>query len=159
MSCQDYVLAISDPIFQRIVRAQNHDEKLQAVRSILEEGREFKNYTLDKGSIFEKCDGKKLLVVPKGMRDEIIKKAHEIGHFAVKRTVEKLRQDYSIERIEKHVQRVIECCVPCILGSRKAGKQEGLLSPIDKEVPLHTWHVDHLGCSRLLTKITSTCWS
>ena len=34
----------------------------------------------------------------------------------------------------------------CILGNRKAGKQEGLLNPIPKgEVPLDTIHLDHIG--------------
>ena len=145
LSRQDCVLAVHDPIFERLERAQRHDERLQAIRSLLEVGAD-KNYTLDNGLIFEKRGDKKLLVVPRGMRDEIIKRAHEIGHFAVKKTVLKLQEEFSIEKIEKNVQRVIDCCVPCILGANKAGKQEGMLNPIDKEgVPLHTWHIDHIG--------------
>lgn len=36
--------------------------------------------------------------------------------------------------------------MPCILASRKLGKQEGLLNPINKgDSPLHTLHCDHLG--------------
>ena len=146
LSRRDCVLAIHDPIFERIERAQRHDEKLQAVRSILEDGRDFRNYTLDNGLIFEKKGEKQLLVVPAGMREEIIKRAHEFGHFRVKKTIEKLQQEFSIEKIEKNVQRVIECCVPCILGARKEGKQEGFLKTISKEgAPLHTWHIDHVG--------------
>ena len=37
-------------------------------------------------------------------------------------------------------------CVQCILISRKAGKQEGFLYSIEKpDVPLHSYHIDHLG--------------
>lgn len=37
-------------------------------------------------------------------------------------------------------------CVACILANRKGGKQERFLNPIHKEeVPLYTYHIDHLG--------------
>lgn len=37
-------------------------------------------------------------------------------------------------------------CVSCILGGKKEGKKEGMLHPINKsDVPLHRYHVDHLG--------------
>ena len=146
LSRRDCVLAVYDPIRERLERAQRHDEKLQAIRSILEDDHTFQNYTLDNGLIFEKKGEQKLLVVPAGMRDEIIRRAHEFGHFGVKKTVEKLQQEFSIDKIEKRVQKVIDCCVPCILGAKKQGKQEGQLNPISKEGgPLHTWHTDHVG--------------
>ena len=41
---------------------------------------------------------------------------------------------------------MISNCIPCILANRKRGKQEGLLQPMQKEsLPLHTFHIDHLG--------------
>lgn len=44
------------------------------------------------------------------------------------------------------MEKVIRNCVDCILGERKVGKQEGLLNTIDKgELPLDTYHVDHMG--------------
>lgn len=44
------------------------------------------------------------------------------------------------------VEKVIRNCVSCILEEKKHGRQEGYLNPIDKgEVPLDTFHVDHLG--------------
>lgn len=47
----------------------------------------------------------------------------------------------SKEKIEK-----IKNCVACILAERKQGKQEGYLNPIEKnELPLDTYHIDHLG--------------
>jgi hypothetical protein len=44
------------------------------------------------------------------------------------------------------IQKVIRNCIPCILAERKQGRQEGFLSTISKgEVPLDTYHIDHLG--------------
>ncbi|GFU15925.1 hypothetical protein TNCV_2368531 [Trichonephila clavipes] len=41
---------------------------------------------------------------------------------------------------------VITNCVPCILSSRKAGKQEGFLNPIPKgDQPFDCYHCDFLG--------------
>lgn len=41
---------------------------------------------------------------------------------------------------------VISNCIECILCSKKEGKKEGFLYPINKEpVPLDTFHMDHLG--------------
>lgn len=55
-----------------------------------------------------------------------------------------------IEKIKKH----IACCVPCILVNRKRGKIEGYLNPIPKgEIPLETYHVDHVGPMDLTTKL------
>lgn len=37
-------------------------------------------------------------------------------------------------------------CVPCLLATKKEGKQEGFLNSIDKDsIPLHTIHCDHIG--------------
>ena len=46
----------------------------------------------------------------------------------------------------KKIEKCINNCVPCILINRKCGKQEGLLNPIEKvDLPLHSYHIDHLG--------------
>ncbi|KAL7290410.1 hypothetical protein TKK_0016101 [Trichogramma kaykai] len=80
------------------------------------------------------------------MREEIIKRAHEFGHFGIKKTMEKLLQEFSMENMQSQVEKVISACVPCILGARKEGKKEGFLRPIPKaDVPMHTWHLDHIG--------------
>lgn len=36
--------------------------------------------------------------------------------------------------------------IPCILATKKEGKQEGFLNPIEKEdMPLHIINLDHTG--------------
>lgn len=48
--------------------------------------------------------------------------------------------------LTKKIETVIANCVLCILGNKKAGKQEGFLNPLIKnDSPLHTYHMDHLG--------------
>uniref|UniRef100_A0AAG5DSK9 RNA-directed DNA polymerase n=1 Tax=Anopheles atroparvus TaxID=41427 RepID=A0AAG5DSK9_ANOAO len=79
-------------------------------------------------------------------REEIIRNAHEQGHFGVKKTKELIASDYYIPGLEEKIVRCIENCVKCILGEKKRGRKEGKLHPIPKgEVPLETFHIDHLG--------------
>ncbi|KAK9730634.1 Integrase zinc binding domain [Popillia japonica] len=80
------------------------------------------------------------------MQVEVIRSAHERGHFACRKTRELIEQDYFIPGLQSKVERFITNCVPCIMVNRKAGKKEGYLQAIFKEaVPLHTYHLDHLG--------------
>lgn len=57
-----------------------------------------------------------------------------------------LRSDYWIPNAKAKIEKIIRNCVVCILAERKHGRQEGFLNPIAKgEVPLDTYHIDHLG--------------
>lgn len=57
-----------------------------------------------------------------------------------------MKNDYFIPEIEKKIKRFIGSCIPCILANQKRGKQEGFLHPLQKDsIPLHTYHIDHLG--------------
>lgn len=48
--------------------------------------------------------------------------------------------------MDEKIKRCIENCVTCIVSEKKKGKLEGQLRPIPKgDVPLDTFHVDHLG--------------
>ena len=65
---------------------------------------------------------------------------------AAKRTEERIRQEYFIRDLRNKVERHIASCVQCILTNRKESRQEGYLHLIPKpDVPLHTYHADHLG--------------
>ncbi|GFS61121.1 transposon Tf2-9 polyprotein [Trichonephila clavipes] len=61
----------------------------------------------------------------------------------------KLHKNSELLVVPEMMQReidVITNCVPCILSSRKAGKQEGFLHPIPKgDQPLDCYHCDFLG--------------
>lgn len=87
-----------------------------------------------------------LLVIPKGMQNEIIKNAHERGHFSIKKTKELIDKEYYIPKLEDKIHRLVMNCVACVITGRKRGKQEGELNPLPKgDTPLHTYHIDYLG--------------
>jgi transposase InsO family protein len=96
--------------------------------------------------LYKEENGQNLLVIPTGMQEQIIKNAHENGHFASKKTSELISREYYIPKLENKIKKVIANCIPCILAERKTGKQEGLLHPIPKgDKPLQVYHADHVG--------------
>lgn len=59
---------------------------------------------------------------------------------------ESIKSEYYIPRLTERLENYVSCYVPCILAEGKHGKKEGTLRPIPKgDVPLSTYHVDHLG--------------
>lgn len=96
--------------------------------------------------LFKKHDGDILLVVSKSMRTQIVKQAHDRGHFSVTKTEALLCKDYYMPNVRSKIEKIIKNCVTCILTERKQGKQEGYLNTIEKgELLLNTLHIDHLG--------------
>ncbi|GBN22530.1 Transposon Tf2-6 polyprotein, partial [Araneus ventricosus] len=142
-----YPVAIitSDTLTARLKRAQQEDEYTQSLRSMI--GSNSDSDFFDKNEILYKyVDGRELIVVPRDMQTEIIKLAHEKGHFSAAKTEGVVKQEFFIPNLSKQVQNVIVNCVPCILTNKKRGKKDGFLNPIPKEdVPLSTYHVDFIG--------------
>ncbi|GBM26587.1 Transposon Tf2-6 polyprotein [Araneus ventricosus] len=142
-----YPVAIitSDTLTARLKRAQQEDEYTQSLRSMI--GSNNDSDFFDKNEILYKyVDGRELIVVPRDMQTEIIKLAHEKGHFSAAKTEGVVKQEFFIPNLSKQVQNVIVNCVPCILTNKKSGKKDGFLNPIPKEdVPLSTYHVDFIG--------------
>ena len=137
--------AAADGLTSRIRRMQQEDDGLKAIENILKE-RPYKDYLLKGGVLYKFHDGRDLLVVPKAMQFEVVKKAHEKGHFAAKRTEEELKQEFFIPEVQKLIEKVIRNCIRCLLVNRKTGRQEGFLHALPKdEVPLSTYHMDHIG--------------
>ncbi|GBN28082.1 Transposon Tf2-9 polyprotein [Araneus ventricosus] len=133
-----YPVAIitSDTLTARLKRAQQEDEYTQSLRSMI--GSNNDSDFFDKNEILYKyVDGRELIVVPRDMQTEIIKLAHEKGHFSAAKTEGVVKQEFFIPNFSKQVQNVIVNCVPCILTNKKSGKKDGFLNPIPKEdVPL-----------------------
>lgn len=102
------------------------------------------DYWLDNGLLYK--GELKRLVIPKSMEKEVIKQVHSNGHFSVKKMKELVDKDYYIKDLDKKLHDFVITCIPCLLATKKAGKQEGFLHSIDKEgIPLHTLHLDHIG--------------
>lgn len=144
LSRNPYIATIFSDLHSSLRRAQETDTGLKAIKSILEEEKPYNDFYLHDGLL---CKGKeRCLVIPQRMEVEIIKRAHDNGHFSKKKTIELISKDYFITHLDKKVEEYISTCIPCLLASRKEGKQEGYLNPIEKgDTPLHTLHIDHIG--------------
>lgn len=134
-----------DEITIRLRKAQDDDEEIRKIIQRIENQRD-PGYVVQGGLLFKEIDNDYCLVVPKSMHSQIIRRAHEKGHFSVAKTETIVKRDYYIRNLRQKVERIVQNCIDCILAEKKQGKQEGFLSTISKgEVPLDTFHVDHLG--------------
>lgn len=139
------MLTVSDPLVEMIKSAQQRDERLRAITELLKT-QEFEDYFVNGDVLMKVVNGREVVVVPAELQGEVIKQAHENGHFGVRKLEEVIKRDYYIPQLTTKIKRQIECCVKCILAEKKRGKTDGLLNPIAKgEVPFDTYHVDHLG--------------
>ncbi|XP_037297451.1 uncharacterized protein K02A2.6-like [Manduca sexta] len=144
LSRNPYVGTITSNLHKDMQHAQDGDEGLNAIKKILEDGGSYKDYYLNQGLLYKGPEHQ--LVVPSAMETEIIKRAHNNGHFAKKKTLDLISKDYYIDKVGRKVEDFVASCIPCLLSNRKEGKKEGYLNPIDKgDTPLHTLHLDHVG--------------
>jgi len=129
----------------RLRKAQEEDDNVVKLRDLVLQDKT-RDYVIRGGLLYKESGGDIQLVMPKRMQTQIIRRAHEQGHFSIGKTEDLVRADYWIPNLRQRVERVVRNCVACILAERKQGKQECLLQPIEKgSVPLDTLHVDHLG--------------
>lgn len=132
-----------DTLTVKFRQAQQDD-----VKKIFEaiEKRAIDGYIIKNGLLFKKHNEDILLVVPKSMRSQIVRQAHEQGHFLVAKTEALLLRDYWMPNIKPKIEKITKNCVAYILAERKQGRQEGYLNTIEKgDLPLDTYHIDHLG--------------
>jgi len=129
-----------------IPQIENQQKKDDEIRALLEVAKEkpYDNYHVNGRLLYKFQDVRDLLVIPKALETDIIRTIHEKGHISAKRTEELIRQEYFIRGLKNKVEQHLSSCVPCILTSRKIGKQKGYLHPIPKpDTPLHTYHLDY----------------
>jgi len=76
------------------------------------------------------------------MHYEIIRKAHENGHFGAQKIMKALQKEYYIPKLKEKAENFVECCIPYILSEKKRGKKESESKPILKGgAPLSTYHL------------------
>lgn len=142
LSRNPYVSTVTS-LRDQVKLAQDQDDGVRAIKEILKE-KTYKDYSLD-GDVLYKGTSK-LLVIPKHLEKEIIMRVHGNGHFSRRKMKELILQDYYIKDVDKKIDEFIIACIPCLLATRKEGKQEGFLNPIEKNsIPLDTLHIDHVG--------------
>ncbi|GBL93950.1 Transposon Tf2-9 polyprotein [Araneus ventricosus] len=131
-------MIIQDSLTLQILKAQNSDENVKAIKDLLKIKNQHDDYIIKGDLLYKSIKGNDLLVVPEDMQMSLVKSAHEKGHFSVKRTEDHLINEFYIPKLKQKIEKCISNCITCILASKKQGKQEG-------ELPLDTYHVDHLG--------------
>ncbi|GFV17945.1 transposon Tf2-6 polyprotein [Trichonephila clavipes] len=145
LSRPPHCMLIQNSVHLQFLKAQQADDQITTIKMLLETT-PHDNYIVKNKLLYKTVNGTDLLVVPDEMQANIIKTAHERGHFAVLRTQDLVSKDFYIPRLKDKVEKCIQNCVTCILTNRKRGKQDGTLNPIEKnDLPLHTFHLDHLG--------------
>ena len=139
------VLAIEDKLLGMIRKRQDEDERIRVIKQVLEKD-PYEDYLVENSLLLKRCGEKNVIVLPVSMFLDTIRRVHENGHFGVKRVTDRIKEEFYIPNLSERVERVISCCVPCILAEKKKGKKEGMLSPIPKgDTPLCTYHIDHKG--------------
>lgn len=134
-----------DGLTARLKKAQREDENIKKKLDEVQGG-QLDGYIVRGGLLYKNVDSEIRLVVPKTMQLQIIRRAHERGHFAVGKTETLVKNDYWIPGLRPKVEKIVQNCISCILAERRQGKQECFLKPIEKgSVPLDTFHIDHLG--------------
>ncbi|GFS68321.1 transposon Ty3-I Gag-Pol polyprotein [Trichonephila clavipes] len=119
----------------QFLKAQQADDQITTIKTLLETT-PHDNYIVKNKLLYKTVNGTDLLVAPDEMRANIIKTAHERGHFAVLRTQDLVSKDFYIPRLKDKVEKCIQNCVTCILRNRKRVKQDGTLNPIEKTIYL-----------------------
>lgn len=132
-------------LMARIRRAQREDDELKPVFEKVTRN-ETDNFSLQNNILYRKYHDDLLLVVPKSMQHDVIRQAHEKGHFSADKIERILRKEFWFRRMRERIEKIIRNCLSCILAERKCGKQEGFLRSIPKgDIPLDTYHIDYLG--------------
>lgn len=145
LSRHPVMTVFSHNVTPKIKKAQDSDEEIRIIKQHLEKA-PHEDYHLRNGLVYKQVKGYNLIMIPKSMQGEIIRHAHEKGHFAVKRTEEHLKQEYYIPNLRSKIEKCIANCLKCILINKKTGKKEGFLHPLTKnDCPFSTYHIDHLG--------------
>ena len=104
----------------------------------------YEDYLIENDILMKRVNDKNVIVLPTSMQANVIKKIHENGHFSVRKVAERMKEEFYVSNLNEKIEKVISCCIPCILAERKQGKKEGLLQPIPKgDRPLETYHIDH----------------
>lgn len=137
-----------DPQCRSIIEAvKKPDEATSAERRLA------RSFVIENGILYKKnvahLGHEKLLVVPTGIRHEVMTECHDSplsgGHLGFTKTFFKIKSRYYWPKMLKEVEKYVKSCVDC--QSRKTPKRAGagLLQPIPVGEPFDTIGIDFLG--------------
>lgn len=152
-STHESVMSISIVESDWLLSVQLQDPNICSIKDILLTGEAeshkqiFKNYELLGNKVYRRTEYGRRWVVPKQCIWQILRANHDdIGHFAVDKTVERIKDKYWFSHMKRIVTKYINNCLNCIYCKNIHGKKAGKLYPLPKYArPFHTLHIDHLG--------------
>ncbi|KAM8715414.1 hypothetical protein ACLKA7_002463 [Drosophila subpalustris] len=96
------------------------------MKLINNDNQQYEDYFVKAGVLYKIVKDAELIVVPRDMQKTIIAKAHDRGHFSIKKTKELICKEYYIQNLDDKIKKYIDCCIPCILVNRKrVGSSDG----------------------------------
>ncbi|GFU72219.1 transposon Tf2-6 polyprotein [Trichonephila clavipes] len=128
LSRPPHCMLIQNSVHLQFLKAQQADDQITTIKTLLETT-PHDNYIVKNKLLYKTVNGTDLLVVPDEMQANIIKTAHERGHFAVLRTQDLVSKDFYIPRLKDKVEKCIQNCVTCILTNRKRVNLHGCVYP------------------------------
>uniref|UniRef100_A0AAG5DRS4 RNA-directed DNA polymerase n=1 Tax=Anopheles atroparvus TaxID=41427 RepID=A0AAG5DRS4_ANOAO len=87
------VMHISSVVNTRMSRAQQDDKEICAIIEMIRREGQVKGFVIRNGLLYQ---GQRLYV-PETMQEEIIRQAHDQGHFGIRKTKERLQDEYYIK--------------------------------------------------------------
>ncbi|GBM86924.1 hypothetical protein AVEN_151823-1 [Araneus ventricosus] len=130
------MLITHDEITSRIVNCQQSDEYIGSIKQLLE-NKQINDFVLKNNVLYKIVKDSDLLVVPEALQNEIIRKVHTNGHFALAKTEQVLEQEFYVPNGRNKIENVIANCVECILYNKKHGYQH--IFPVVDAFTKFTW--------------------
>lgn len=126
-----------------IREAIKHDEFAKIVLT-----NQSKNFLIDKGLIFKKFKGRKLLYIPEKFRKHIILEYHDqplSGHFGHRKTTASILEKYYWPSLRRDVETHCKVCDTCQKNKPMNRKNVASLNPIVSRQPFERVGVDCVG--------------
>lgn len=96
------IISQDDNLCIKVKKLQENDNDLKKTKLILERNKQpYNDCSLQNDVIYKYLNGCELLAVPESMESEVIRAAHENGHFGMKKVEESLNKQFFIPKAKK----------------------------------------------------------
>ncbi|KAG5869625.1 hypothetical protein JTB14_009211 [Gonioctena quinquepunctata] len=96
------ILTEENGVVERLRGSQELDVHILAIKELLST-EDYEDFSVKSDILYKFVNGRELIVIPKTMQTDIMKKAHEIGHFALSKT-EVVNREFFIPKLKEKIQ-------------------------------------------------------
>lgn len=121
---RNFVMSIEDSVLEQVRNAQATNDECKLIKQLIEK-KGTTEYVERGGVVYHVKDGQYRLKIPTTMAHSLLQRIHGDGHLNKKRMELLVKQDYEIAESGKKIAKIIDNCIPCILTTKKRGKQDG----------------------------------